>query len=162
MTPGPDQPSEFDKRESELLLQEDRMGSQEIQIDRVRIENSGGEELSGFASGEPLVISIDYTSKVVASGLIFGVTVANEDGRICLDLNSGAPDTDRRVSPGPGCATLRISSLDLRPGTYSVSVGLYERSWEHAYDYHWNAYSLEVMPSSSRNRTQTPSCQWAL
>lgn len=162
ITPGPDQSSQFDKRESELLLQKDRMGSQEIQIDRVLIESHGGEELASFASGEPMVISIDYTSKIVASGLIFGVTVANEDGRICLDLNSGAPNADRQVSPGPGCATLRISSIDLRPGAYSISVGLYERSWEHAYDYHWNAYSLEVIQGSSRNRTQTPSCQWNL
>lgn len=143
-----------------LVLGETRLGSQEVKIVAVCPRDVSAVERSDFASEEPVEFVIEYDAISAVDGLIVGVTIANNEGRICIDVNSGTPDDDRRIPGGKGRAVLKMSSLDLRPGKYSVSVGLYERSWAYAYDYHWNAYDLSVTAGASRDRARGPECLW--
>jgi lipopolysaccharide transport system ATP-binding protein len=62
-----------------------------------------------------------------------------EDGLALVNehVDLGTVAADQRVS-------LTIDRLDLAPGAYHLDVGVYEEDWEHAYDYHWAAYPIEV------------------
>jgi len=40
--------------------------------------------------------------------------------------------------------TATFERLDLVAGDYRLDVGVYEASWEFAYDYHWSAYPLRI------------------
>jgi lipopolysaccharide transport system ATP-binding protein len=45
----------------------------------------------------------------------------------------------------PLTVVLLLDRLDLEPGSYRVDVGVYERDWAYVYDYHWQAYPLELV-----------------
>jgi lipopolysaccharide transport system ATP-binding protein len=49
---------------------------------------------------------------------------------------------------GPATVVLRLDRLDAEPGAYRFDVGVYEREWRYAYDYHWQAYPPEVAETS--------------
>jgi len=147
---------------NKLIFGESRLGSQEVRIEALRLLDADGIVRESFISGEPIGFEIEYDAANTVDGLIVGVTVANDEGRICIDVNSGAPDYGRRIPKGPAFAALDMSSLDLRPGKYMVSVGLYKRGWDYAYDYHWNNYELLVTPGTIEARKQSPHCQWQI
>lgn len=164
VTPKPvrnDDPADGDA-DSKLILGESRLGSQEVRIESLRVLDADGNVRESFKSGAPIGFEVEYDAVSAVDGLIVGVTVANDEGQICIDVNSGAPDVGRRIPRGSALATLDMSSLDLRPGKYKVSVGLYNRGWDYAYDYHWNNYELLVTPGSFKARNQNPHCHWQI
>jgi lipopolysaccharide transport system ATP-binding protein len=75
-----------------------------------------------------------------------GVSVSDESGRVCLEVSTAGGAGLGSAVPGRGEVLLELYRVDLRAGAYFVDVGLYERNWEYAYDYHWHAYPLAVMP----------------
>ena len=59
----------------------------------------------------------------------------------------------------PIALSLRLDRLDLEPGSYRFDVGVYERDWTYVYDYHWQAYPLEV---AGGGQGFGPSRKWEL
>lgn len=145
-----------------LKLGESKFGSQEVHIERVRIQEEESGNDKQFEQGQPVTFLVEYVVVREIPGMILGVKIANDRGQVCVDVNSGTPDADRRVQAGRGLATLQVNSLDLRPGDYSVSIGLYESAWAYAYDYHWNAYELTVKEGTAKTRRQYPDCCWQI
>ncbi len=56
---------------------------------------------------------------------------------------------------------LDIERLDLRGGEYFVDVGIYEKNWEYAYDYHWHVYPLKVQSDYSFKGMLAPPHAWS-
>jgi lipopolysaccharide transport system ATP-binding protein len=130
--------------DSRLKLNENRFGSMEVQIAGVRLVDVGGREVEKISSGDSLHIQIDYIAHTAVDAPIFGVTISRPDGLICTEmmLDKNRPNLD-----GPrqqGTLILEIERLDLRGGGYFVDVGIYEKEWAYAYDYHWHVYPLSV------------------
>jgi len=58
--------------------------------------------------------------------------------------------------------SLRIDRLDLPPGRYTLSMGLYRNNWAYAFDYHSAVYMLNVTGERNVNGILAPPRRWRL
>ncbi len=91
---------------------------------------------------------------------IISVTVGSETVDAIIDVNTR---DDRVVLPASSTQTvvLRFHALDLSPGSYSVSVGLYS-DWNFAYDYHHAAYGFQVAGGTHSKGVYKPARDWRI
>ena len=135
---------------------ENRFGSQEVVVERVEMPGS-------IATGDPL--SITVTIRAASPGEyrpIVGVTIHRAgDGVIAYDVSTEGDGFDvGAVGAEPRAVELRFERLDLLPGEYVIDVGAYEPGWEFAYDFHWNAYPLQVTGRSGDKGVFRPPHSW--
>lgn len=124
-----------------LRVRENRFGSMEMQITAVRMLDGNGEPATSFAATEPVRIEIDYHSEKSVAPIV-GLSIGSEEEEV-IDISS---EGDRvEIPAGSQRVAVSFEKLDLTPGTYALSVGLYEPRWTFAYDYHWRAYPLSVV-----------------
>ncbi|PYE55739.1 ABC transporter ATP-binding protein [Deinococcus yavapaiensis] len=156
LTPSP-AVQEAEQEHGSLRLGDNRLGTQEAQISRVRLFSSRGRPTGEITSGEGLRVEIEYDAPKLVPSPIFGVSVSREDGLVLYDVNTAAtlgasvPDLH-----GRGRVTLTLDRVDLGSGQYFVDVGLFEREWAHAYDYHWHAYPLAVAAPTDGGLVRAP------
>ncbi|MDH3602328.1 MAG: hypothetical protein OEU26_22165 [Candidatus Tectomicrobia bacterium] len=55
---------------------------------------------------------------------------------------------------------MTLERLDLGGGQYYIDVGVYERNWTYAYDYHWKAYPLCVQSTGGAKGILHPPYRW--
>jgi lipopolysaccharide transport system ATP-binding protein len=136
-----------------LTPNENRFGSFEATITRVVVPST-------VATGGPLDVEIHYRSERRVAGTIAVVSITRDDGTVCVDLNTQSSRVALPDLHGDASITLRIERLDLGPGSYSVSVGLYEATWKYAYDHHERAYPLTVEGEAANTGIVVPPCRW--
>jgi lipopolysaccharide transport system ATP-binding protein len=146
----------------ELRLNENRLGSQEMQIERVSLRPSGGQPGTEIDSGEGLRVEIEYNAPLPIPSPIFGVTVTRADGLVCSDLSTGSAGLALPTLHGQGVIALNFDRLDLAGGDYYVDVGVYHKDWAYAYDYHWRVYPLAVRPSPGEKGVLRSPHRWEL
>lgn len=151
----PDAPEKLTRSGILLRVNENRFGSQEIEITDVRLQPG-----SHLISGEPMRIEIDYQSRHPVDTAIFCVGITKPDGTACVDVNT----SDMRV-PVPkiqGSQTISFccDRIDLNQGKYFVNVGVFKQDWEYAYDYHWHAYPLILDTQASSGGLLSPPMRW--
>jgi homopolymeric O-antigen transport system ATP-binding protein len=125
-----------------------RFGSLEVAIVDVRLSTCDGSA-SEMAYGDELSVELDYVISTPVDSPIFCITVVDSDGRSRM---STATDEQGIVIPegsSRGHLSARLRYLDLDPGTYFIDVGVYEKHWTFAYDYHSRAYPLIVRHAKS-------------
>lgn len=152
----PVRPPQLTNSGIELRVNENRFGSLEVEITDVRLRSGDSIE-----SGEPLRVEIEYLSPQAIESPIFSVTISREDGQVCFDTNTAI--TAARSLPtveGKGAIALQLERVDLGGGNYFVDVGIYERDWAYAYDYHWHVYPLEIRSTVSGNSILNPPLRW--
>ncbi len=148
-------------KSSLLKLNENRFGSMEVEISVVRIINPHGYQIHKINSGEPLRIEIGYKAHKPSNSPTFGVTLSREDGQICCEMMMDKNQFKLEGSRKQGVIILDIERLDLRGGEYFVDVGIYEKNWEYAYDYHWHVYPLKVQSNYSFKGMLAPPHAWS-
>jgi lipopolysaccharide transport system ATP-binding protein len=90
-------------------------------------------------------IETDLDPRIAVEDPIVSVSLRRiADGDMPVDVNTAADGVrigrlDRRTT-----VALLLDRLDLPPGNYRLDVGVYEAEWSYVYDYHWQAYPLEV------------------
>jgi lipopolysaccharide transport system ATP-binding protein len=139
-----------------LIPNKNRFGSFEMEITAVRLCPS-----SPLSPGDALTIELEYANPTAIATAIFSVSMSQADGQKYLDVNTmdmGIPITLSKA----GTLALAIERLDLAAGDYFVDVGVYEQDWSHAYDYHWQVYSLAIASSTRVNGRLHPPLQWTL
>ena len=57
---------------------------------------------------------------------------------------------------------MELFQLDLRPGDYFVDVGIYEREWRYAYDYHWHVYPIKIKPTETKMGHRSVPHRWSV
>lgn len=126
-------------------LHQNRFGSQEMVITSVALLDGSGKPADEIQCGDPLSIRIEYDPRQNRAAPIAGVTIASQDEFICYETHSAPLDfTPLAANGAKPSVTLQLDRLDLRPGRYYFDVGLYEKNWEYAYDYHWHTYALSI------------------
>ncbi|MBD2578572.1 ABC transporter ATP-binding protein [Oscillatoria sp. FACHB-1406] len=145
------------KSGTELRVNENRFGSLEIEITDVRLQPR-----DRLDSGEPLRVEIDYLSPQRIESPIFSVTISREDGQICFDTSTAVTVESLSAVEGEGQISLQIDRVDLSGGSYFVDVGIYERDWTYAYDYHWHVYPLEICSAVDGNSILNPPLRWEM
>lgn len=135
----PKRPAQFTSFGTELRVNENRFGSLEAEIIGVRLLPQ-----SQIGSGSPLCIEIDYQTHQPIDSAIFSLTISQENGDVCLDVNTLEMGILCVRLQEKGIIRLVIDRLDLQGGKYFVNVGIYKQNWEYAYDYHWHVYPLTI------------------
>jgi len=153
----PQRPSQRTRLGTELRVNENRFGSQEVEITDVRLQPA-----SPLISGNPLCIEIDYLAAQSLDSAIFSVGISQEDGTSCLDVNTAEMAIPIRPEEGKKTIRLWCDRLDLSTGKYFVNVGIFNESWSYAYDYHWHAYPLMVVSDVHSKGVMAPPIRWEL
>jgi lipopolysaccharide transport system ATP-binding protein len=149
-------------RDPRLRLNENRFGSLEVEIAAVRLMDAAHRRVvQTITSGEPLRIEIDYIADSAARAPIFGVSISRADGQICTEMMLDKDRLDLAGSRRQGTIVLDIERLDLRGDAYFVDVGIYEKEWEYAYDYHWHVYPLNVESDYRHKGLVTAPHRWS-
>ncbi|MCB9100576.1 MAG: ABC transporter ATP-binding protein [Anaerolineales bacterium] len=144
---------------TELRVNENRFGSMEVEIISVRLLDALNRPITQMTSGEPLRIEIIYQAPTPIESPIFGVLISRDDGLVCYDTNTATADLIINTVQGQGQITLYLERLDLNNGHYWVDIGIYEKNWAYAYDYHWHVYPLPIH-SPSKKGVLCPPSQW--
>lgn len=125
----------------ELVPHQNRFGSFEVEITRVRISWQGGIAVDAV---DPLRVEMEYRAHVRIDSAIVSVTITHPDGRTCCDVSTDRAGVELPVLSAEGTMGVEITGAEVENGRYLVSVGVYENSWLYAYDYHWQVYELTV------------------
>jgi len=152
--------AEIPKNGTNLRLNENRFGSLEVEITAIRIVNPNGDCVDVFHVGDPLRIEIDYTAHAPVEIPIFGVTISKEDGQICCEMMFEKNRFNLVDSQRKGSMRLDVERLDLTGGEYFLDIGIYEKNWEFAYDYHWHVYPLHIVPTCPYKGILQPPHKW--
>jgi len=151
----PIRPPQLTKTGVELRVHENRFGSLEAEITGVQLLPA-----SEICSGDELSIEIEYLSPQLIYAPNFGVSISREDGEVCFDASISAKELSLSSIQGQGKITLCLDRLDLSGGHYFVDVGIYEKQWEYAYDYHWHTYPLSIDSVTQKNGLLCPPHRW--
>ncbi|MGE5657339.1 MAG: ABC transporter ATP-binding protein [Actinomycetota bacterium] len=148
-------PPSLRKSGAELRINENRLGSLEVEITAVQLLPA-----SEINSGEPLQVKICYRSEQAVYAPAFRVSLTTEEGQTLFQTDIETKE-QLPVLKGEGQIELVISRLDLGSGKYFVNVGVYEQNWAYAYDYHSNLYPLQVR-SVANQPILCPPYRWEL
>ena len=140
-----------------LRVGENRFGSFDVEIVGVGLRPAGA-----LHSGGSLSVDIRWKAARPAPGPIFTVTIRRDDGTICLDTNTQASGDAAPDLLGEGTVRLEFDRLEIGAGSYYVDVGIYERNWSHAYDYHWHVYPLVVDGPNALKGVMVPPSRWTI
>ena len=132
----------------ELKFDENRLGSQEISLTVRRFADEQGRTVPEIRRGGTLLIEMDYTAGAHVAEPIFNISICDMTGHACFETTAQAQGHEG-TGPRSGSVAVSIDGLDLEPGPYFVDVGVYEKDWNYAYDYHWHAYPLRVTGSDT-------------
>lgn len=146
----------------ELRPHENRFGSLEVEIVSVQLLNLEHQPIAEIKSGDGLQVQIDYLAPKPIKNPIFGVTISREDGQVCCDLSTADPKLALPLIQGRGQVGLQFERLDLTAGQYYVDVGIYERDWAYAYDYHWHVYPLQINATGVEKGMLNPPHRWKI
>jgi lipopolysaccharide transport system ATP-binding protein len=145
-----------------LKTNENRFGSQEMEIRSVRLLDQASQPLEELESGECLTVEIEYHAPRIIESPIFGVTLAREDGTLICDTNTSVLEIGVKQLSGAGKVRLQFARLDLARGSYFIDVGVYQKDWEYAYDYHWRVYPLKIGDGSPVKDLLEPPQHWEI
>jgi len=151
----PDRPETPTAMEGKLKLKENRFGSLEVEIETVQLLPQ-----ATIHSGEPLCVEICYQNQKAVSAAIFGVSVTRSDNYKLLEINTAHQEAFAIPLQEQGILRLQIDRLDLASGEYFIDVGIYEKNWSYAYDFHWHTYSLLVKSKLSSQGVLNPPMHW--
>lgn len=151
----PQQPPKFTRLGTELRGNENRFGSQDVEIVDVRLQPKPIIE-----SGNSLCIEVDYQTHQPLDSAIFSITVSQANGVPCLDVNTLDMGTPSVRLQEQGTIKLTLDRLDLVGGNYFINVGIYKQDWSYAYDFHWHVYPLTVNATLPSKGILCPPMHW--
>lgn len=145
---------------ADLRMNINRFGSLEVEIVQVRFTNSEGYQVSALQTGDSLQVEVEFFSPGKIETPIFGVTISNEEGVVIADTSTFGSPLFPEIQ-GKGKVALYLDRLDMVAGTYYLDVGIYQKDWSHAYDYHWHAYPIKVEGIRGEKGILQPPHSWS-
>jgi len=135
-----------------------RFGTAEVQITDVRVSPA---QLVTGDDAAPVRLEIDLVPREPVDDPIVGVSLHRvTDFTTVLDVSTDTDGLRLGRVDRPLTVSIAFDRLDVQPGSYRFDVGVYEREWAYAYDYHWHAYPIEVL--SSGGNAFGPGRRWSL
>jgi hypothetical protein len=129
---------------SDLLGVENRLGTGEIRYTKIEYLGLDGTPCGITRSGDALVLRFHYHAEKVIRDPSFGIRLFTEMGTLITETGHWLHGVHiPKVGPGDGYIDLEIQSLNLVPGTYSLSLWITARGGKPIYDGDVRA-SLEV------------------
>jgi lipopolysaccharide transport system ATP-binding protein len=122
-----------------------RWGTRQIEITRVRLLDGAGAERSIFETGERLTIEMDYFAHAPITAPIFGVGLHRQDGVHITGPNTAFAGLTLPTLSGAGTVRYAVPALPLLDGLYHVSVAVVNQTDTETYDSHDHAYPFRVL-----------------
>ncbi len=145
---------------TELRINENRIGSMEMEITDVRLLDRGGKVLAEMESGEPLNVDVSLSCSQVIETPFLVVTLMTHDEQTVFETSFQLNASEPGLPPGEQHISLEIDRLDLHAGVYTFTVGVYTKDWLYAYDYHYMAYPLTIRSDHGAPGLLLPPHQW--
>ncbi len=142
-----------------------RFGSREVELASIDLLSSEGERSAEFQCGEPLHVEIAYFAPEAVRDPVFFVSINGEEGNVRFKTATDGAFNSIPVVEGHGRLSLKVSDLQLKPGKYYVDVGVWEKDWKYAYDYHSRVHSISFRngPAGySDGDAGNPRADWAV
>jgi len=115
----------------------------DIRIGDVQMLDAAGAPTELFRTGSRVTIRIGYESARAVERPTFAVDIHNAGGIYCAGFSTGIDGRLFDVPAGRGSVDLTIDAMQLLPGSYSASVGIY-RPAGAAYDVRKFAYPFTL------------------
>ena len=144
-----------------LKAGENWFGTQAVRIERVALIDGGSRPLTSLETGGSLGVELELgVAEPLVEGAHASLTIVDEKGHLALDINTQVDGIDLSFSSGEISLTIVFERLDLSPGEYRVTVGLWALDWSGSYDLHMNAYPFGVTGPSRSNGPLLPPHEW--
>ncbi len=137
-----------------------RFGSGDMTIDAVRLLGKDGRPLTEITAGDPVDIQISFSAKEPVLDPIALIGIYGSDDSACFETNSQIGDLPLGRVDRPDTIGIMIDRLDLAPGNYFVTVGLFSSDWEKVLDYHAEVYPLTVTGVKVSKGYLNPPVEW--
>jgi ABC-type polysaccharide/polyol phosphate transport system ATPase subunit len=121
-----------------------RWGSGEGKIDRVELVDAAGAPATLIRTGDPLTFRMHYDMSEPIPQPVFGLAIQTIEGLTVTGPNTRAAGAVPPQLSGTGFVDLRVDRLMLTPGTYDVTVSLYDYSLSHAFDFRSRTLRFDV------------------
>jgi homopolymeric O-antigen transport system ATP-binding protein len=146
-----------------LVLRENRVGTQEVTIERVELSGSQGP-VEEIETGAPLSVAMALRTR--AGGVldpIVGLAIHRvSDGLVCYDSTTAADGVRLGRIDGEAVVRIEFDRLDLLPGEHRLDIGVYSADWETVYAFPWQAYPLRVVGTGGDKGVFRPPHRWEI
>jgi homopolymeric O-antigen transport system ATP-binding protein len=153
-------PSEDDEG---LELGRNRLGSQEVTVEKVRMV--GTDEIPGWRVRPGERISIRFSLRANTPSpkppIVAVAVYRRRDMLTCWDLSTERDGVPLFVPDPEVELQLDIDHVDLLPGDYVLEIGAYRDDWAYAYDFHRQAYPFTVEGRAQDSGLTAPLHSWS-
>ncbi len=133
--------------------------SHPIRITAVTPTHPGDGERPYAVTGEPLTITLEYSSVEASTSASFVVEIRDEQQVTLLRTVSGDLDAHLEVPAGTGSVSFHYESFPFLDGLYTISAGVEHRAGGELFDWKESAAKVEVMnPTKSVGLVSIPVC----
>lgn len=130
-------------------------------ITAVTILDGQQRATSTIAGGDSLTLRVSIRQNGLAINPIVGVAIKDAEGNLCFQTNTVLGGLSLGVFESVSVA-LRLDRLDLAPGTYWLSAGLYSGDWKTVFDFISDAAALQIVGAPVEAGIISPPMQWTL
>ncbi len=116
-----------------------------IWIAGVKLLDAQGKSSDFFKTGDEMTLRIQYQCHKALDRVHFSAEIHRIDGIYCYGVNTNIDRVNFGCLEGRGSVELNIPSLNLLPGSYSLSVGILDADGSVAHDVHHLAYPFTVV-----------------
>jgi ABC-2 type transport system ATP-binding protein len=121
-----------------------RWGSQEARITKAEVIDGSGQPTHFARLGERVTFRFHYRADVAIEEPLFHFAISHVDGTLVTNPNTRELAQVPEKIEGDGFVDYVVPKLLLIPGKYDVSVGVLDRSGEHAFDRRNKVVQLDV------------------
>ncbi|WP_292960655.1 ABC transporter ATP-binding protein [Novosphingobium sp. UBA1939] len=135
-----------------------RYGSGEMQIHSVQLLDTADAPVDVLRSGSMLQIRFDYRGSATVRNPVALIGIYGDDDSCCYETNTQIANIPLAMPAGR--VNLTLERIDLAPGSYHVTVGLFSTDWQQVYDYHAEVYPLRVIGTGPTKGLLNPPVRW--
>jgi len=138
-----------------------RLGSGGAQITNVEILNAQDKNTDTFNPGEAMKVKVDFIVKRRIREPHFGVAIFREDGVYCYGPNTSFDGYRfEEIKEGKGYFTITYKKLNLMPGDYRISVGIWDKLENYPFDYLPGFYKFQIIGNNDSNALLNLEYKW--
>jgi ABC-2 type transport system ATP-binding protein len=129
---------------------EARWGSGEVRIVEAQMLDRNGAETRTVRTGEPATIRMHYEASTEVAKPVFGIGITTLEGQDVTGPNTRDVEEVPDLLDGTGYVDFRVDRLTLLPGTYELTVAVYDYTCQHPIDHRHRLVRFDVVPGDPR------------